>query len=110
MEQGKSGNRFSTEIRARAVRMVLENEADYKSRSQAVALISKKFGCSGDTLRGWVNRQAVENGTRDGVTQSERDELKALNREIRELKQANEILRKASAFFAAADLDRLLKR
>ena len=110
MEKGNPGNRFSTEVRARAGRMVLENEADYKSRSQAIASISEKFGCSRDTLRGWVNKQAVEDGTRDGLTQSERDELKALQRENRELKQANEILRKASAFFAAADLDRQWKR
>ncbi|MBI6630991.1 transposase [Pontibaca sp. S1109L] len=97
-------------MRARAVRMVLENEADYKSRSQAIASIAKKFGCSPDTLRGWINKQAVEDGDRDGLTQSERDELKTLQRENRELKQANEILRKASAFFAAADLDRLRER
>ena len=90
--------------------MVLENEADYKSRSQAIASISEKFGCSPDTLRGWVGKQAIEDGERDGLTQSERDELKALQRENRELRQANEILRKASAFFAAADLDRLRKR
>ena len=70
----------------------------------------KKFGCSGDILRGWVKKQDVESGTRDGVTQSEPDEFKALHREIHELRHANEILRKASAFFAAADLDRLLKR
>ena len=74
--------------------MVLENEADYKSRSQAIALISEKFGCSRATLRDWVNRQGVENGERDGLTQSERDELKELQRENRELRQANEILRK----------------
>ncbi|MFT4916420.1 MAG: transposase [Yoonia sp.] len=90
--------------------MVLENEADYKSRSQVISSLSKKFGCSGDTLRGWVKKQDVESGTRDRVTQSERDELKALHREICKLTQAHEILRKASAFFAAADLDRLLKR
>ena len=110
MKQGKSGNRFSTEIRARAVRMVLENEANYKSRSQAIASISEKFGCSRDTLRGWANKQQIESGEREGMTQSERDELKVLKRENKELKQANEILRKASAFFAAADLDRQLKR
>ena len=110
MTTGNPGNRFSTELRARAVRIVLENEADYKSRSQAIASIAEKFGCSGATLRDWVNRQAVEDGDRDGLTQSERDELKALQRENRELRQANEILRKASAFFAAADLDRLRKR
>jgi transposase len=110
MTKGNPGNRFSTEVRARAVRMVLENEADYKSRSQAIASIAEKFGCSRDTLRGWVNKQDIETGNRDGLTQSERDELKALQRENRELKQANEILRKASAFFAAADLDRQRKR
>ena len=110
MTKGSPGNRFSTEVRARAVRMVLENEADYTSRSQAVASIAEKIGCSGATLHDWVKRQAVEDGERDGLTQSERDELKALQRENRELKQANEILRKASAFFAAADLDRLRKR
>ena len=110
MTKGNPGNRFSTEVRARAVRTVLENEADYKSRSQAIASIAEKFGCNGATLRDWVNRQAVEDGDRDGLTQSERDELKALQRENRELRQANEILRKASAFFAAADLDRLRKR
>ncbi|MBC7216535.1 MAG: transposase [Burkholderiaceae bacterium] len=99
MTKGNPGNRFSTEVRARAVRMVLENEADYKSRSQAIASIAEKFGCSRDTLRGWVNRQAVEDGDRDGLTQSERDELKALQRENRELKQANEILRKGEAIF-----------
>lgn len=110
MKTGNPGNRYSTEIRARAVRMVLENEANYKSRSQAIASIAEKFGCSRDTLRGWVNKQQIESGEREGVTQADRDELKALKRENRELKQANEILRKASAFFAAADLDRQLKR
>ena len=98
MTKGNPGNRFSTEVRARAVRMALENEADYKSRSQAIASIAEKFGCSGATLRDWVNRQAVEDGDRDGLTQSERDELKALQRENRELRQANEIPHKASAF------------
>lgn len=97
-------------MRARAVRLVLENEADYTSRSKAVASISAKIGCSPETLRDWMKKQAVESGDRDGMTQSEREELKALQRENRELKQANDILRKASAFFAAADLDRLLKR
>jgi len=98
MTKGNPGNRFSTEVRARAVRMVLENEADYKSRSQAVASIAEKFGCSSATLRDWVNRQAIEDGDRDGLTQSEREELKALRRENRELKQANEILRNGEAF------------
>jgi transposase len=110
MIKGNSGNRFSTEVRARAVRLVLENEAYYPSRSKAVVSISGKIGCSPETLRDWVNKQAVESGVRDGITQSEREELKALQRENRELKQANDILRKASAFFAAADLDRLRKK
>ena len=110
MSKGNPGNRFSTEIRARAVRMVLENAADYKSRSQAIASIAEKFGCSRDTLRSWIAKGAVERGEREGLTTSERDEFKALKLEVRELRQANEILRKASAFFAAADLDRLRKR
>ena len=71
--------------------------ADYKSRSQAIASIAEKFGCSRATLRDWVNRLAVEDGERDGLTQSEREELKALQRENRELRQANEILRKGEA-------------
>jgi len=90
--------------------MVLENEADYKSRSQAIASISEKFGCSRDTLRSWISKGAVERGEREGLTQCEREEFRALKLEVRELKQANDILRKASAFFAAADLDRLRKR
>jgi transposase len=98
MTKGNPGTRFSTELRARAVHMVLENEADYKSRSQAIASISEEFGCSRDTLRGWVNKQAVEDGDRDGLTQSERDEFEALQRENHELRQANEILRKGEAF------------
>ena len=110
MIKGNSGNRFLTEVRARAVRLVLENEVDYPSRSKAVVSISGKIGCSPETLRDWVKKQAVESGDRDGITLSEREELKALQRENRELKQANDILRKASAFFAAADLDRLRKR
>jgi len=70
----------------------------------------KKIGCSPETLRDWVNKQGVETGDREGLTLSERAQMKELQRENRELKQANDILRKASAFFAAADLDRLLKR
>ena len=110
MSNAKSGKRFSTEVRARAVRLVLENEADYKSRSECFRSISQKIGCSPETLRDWVNKQAVETGDREGLTQSERAQMKELQRENRELKQANGILRKASAFFAAADLDRLGKR
>jgi transposase-like protein len=78
--------------------MVLENEADYKSRSQAVASIAEKFGCSSATLRGWFNRRAIKDDDRDDLTQSAREEFKALRRENRELKQANENLRKGEAF------------
>ena len=95
---------------ARAVRLVLENEADYRTRSECFRSISQKIGCSPETLRDWVNKQAIETGDREGLTLSERAQMKELQREIRELRQANDILRKASAFFAAADLDRLRKR
>ena len=110
MSNAKSGKRFSTEVRARAVRLVLENEADYKSRSECFSSISQKIGCSSETLRDWFNKQAIETGDREGLTLSERAQMKELQRENRELNQANDILRKASAFFAAAELDRLRKR
>ena len=110
MTKGNSGNRFSPEVKARAVRLVEENEANYETRSACVRSIAGKIGCSPETLRDWINRQAIKDGKRDGLTQTERDELKSLQRENRELRQANDILRKASAFFAAADLDRLRKR
>lgn len=110
MNKRKSGNRFSEEVRARAVRLVLENEANYKSRSECLRSISSKIGCSPETLRDWLRRQDIEDGNREGMTRAERAELKELQREIKELRQANEILRRASAFFAAADLDRLRKR
>lgn len=110
MTKGNSGNRFSEELRARAVRLVLENEGNYTTRSECLRSISSKIGCSAKTLGDWMRRQDIEDGRGEGLTQSERAEMKALKREIKELKQANEILRKASAFFAAADLDRLRKR
>ena len=92
------------------MRLVLENEADYKSRSECVRSISSKIGCSAKTLGAWMRRQDIEECNREGLTQSERAEMKELKREIKELRQANEILRRASAFFAAADLERLRKR
>jgi transposase len=110
MTKGNSGNCFSTEVREGAVRLVLENEADYGTRSEWLRSTSQKIGCSPETLRDWVNKQGAETGNREGLTLSERAQMKEFQRENRELKQANDILRKASAFFAAADLDRLLKR
>lgn len=92
------------------MRLVLENEANYKTRSECLRSISSKIGCSPEALRDLIKKQAVEEGTIDGLSQSERAELTALEREIKELRQANDILRKASAFFAAANLDRLRKK
>jgi transposase len=110
MTKGNSGDRFLTEVWARAVRLVFENEADYRTRSECFRSISQKIGCSPETLRDWVNKQGAETGDREGLTLSERAQMKDFQRENRAHKQANDILRKASAFFAAADLDRLLKR
>lgn len=89
--------------------MVLEHEGEHGSQWSAIASIAAKIGCSAETLRGWVRQAERDHGRRPGLTSDDRDRLKALEREVRELRQANEILRKASAFFAAAELDRLLK-
>ncbi len=101
---------YSPEVRARAVRMVLEHQSDYPSQWAAMNSIASKIGCTGETLRQWVRRAERDQGLRDGTTTEERDRLKALERENRELRQANEILRKASAYFAQAELDRPFKR
>ena len=90
--------------------MVLEHRQDYPSRWAAVVSISQKIGCSPPTLHEWVKRAEVDSGTRAGVPSDVADKLKALERENRELRQANEILRKASAYFAQAELDRPFKR
>ena len=98
--------RYSPEIRERAVRMVFEHQAEYDSQWSALNSIAGKIGCTAETLRKWVRRAERDQGLREGVTSSERERLKALECENRELKRANEILRKASAFFAQAELDR----
>ena len=98
--------RYSPEIRERAVRMVFEHQAEYDSQWAAMNSIAAKIGCTAETLRKWVRRAERDQGLREGVTSSERERLKALECENRELKRANEILRKASAFFAQAELDR----
>ena len=98
--------RYSPEVRERAVRLVFENEGEHDSQWAAIGSIAGKIGCTAETLRQWVRQAERDQGRRAGVTSTERDRLKELERENRELKRANEILRKASAFFAQAELDR----
>jgi len=101
--------RFSPEVRDRAVRMVAEHLYEHHSHWAAIVSIAAKIGCTAETLRRWVNQAERDHGKRPGVTTDERERLKALERENRELRQANEILRKASAYFAQAELDRRWK-
>jgi transposase len=122
MTKSKMANRYSPEVRARAVRMVFEHQGSYETQAGAIAAIAPKIGCIPQTLREWVRQAEKDSGKRDGVTTEERDRIKSLEREVRELRQANEILRKgepfsaigprtmASAYFAQAELDRPLKR
>jgi transposase-like protein len=105
----KTTNKFSPEVRARAVRMVLDHEADHLSRWATIVSIAAKIGCTPQTLLDWVKKAEVDSGKRAGVPTDVADKLKALERENRELRQANEILRKASAYFAMAELDRRSK-
>ena len=101
--------RYSPEVRERAVRMVFEHENEYPSQWSAITSIAGKFGCSAETLRSWVRRVEVDQGRRDGMSTSDRERLKELEREVRELRRANDILRTASAYFAQAELDRRRK-
>jgi len=101
--------KFSPEIRERAVRMVQEHQGEYSSQWAAVESIAPKIGCVPQTLLAWVKRAEVDGGVREGLTTSEQERLKQLERENKELKRANEILKTASAFFAQAELDRRLK-
>ena len=102
-------NKFSPEVRERAVRMVQEHRGEYPSLWAAVESIAPKIGCVPQTLLEWVKRQEVDAGTRDGVTTTEAQRVKELEREIKELRRANEILKLTSACFAQAEFDRRLK-
>ena len=102
-------SRFSPEVRERAVRMVLDHREEYESRWAAIKSIAEKIGCSAEALRNWVVQAERDEGRRPGLTTDERARLKQLERENFELRRANEILKKASAYFAQAELDRRAK-
>jgi transposase len=102
-------NKFSPEVRERAVRLVLEHRGEYPSLWLAVESIAPKIGCVPQTLLTWVKRHEIDNGMREGVTTAEAQRIKELEREVKELRRANEILKVASAFFAQAELDRRFK-
>jgi len=99
-------SRFSQEVRERAVRMVFEHRGQYASQWEAIGSIAGKIGCSAESLRKWIRRAEIDSGRRGGLTTDERSRMKDLEREVRELRRANEILRKASACFAQVELDR----
>jgi transposase-like protein len=103
----KKSNRFSPEVRERAVRMVLEHRGEYPSLWATIESIAPKIGCVPQTLNDWVRQHEVDEGMRDGVSSDERARIKDLEREVKELRKANEILKLASAFFAQAELDLL---
>lgn len=103
-------NKYSQEVRERAVRLFRESVADHPSEWAAMQSVASKIGCTTETLRNWVRRSEVDAGARAGISTSERERMKELEREIRELQRANEILRKASAYFAQAELDRRPKK
>lgn len=101
---------YPAELRERGVRVFRENRADYSSDTAAYKAIAPKLGCSPDSLRVWCQQAERDTGQRAGLTSAEKDRIKELEREVRELRQANEILKKASAYFAAAELDRPFRK
>ena len=109
MSKRPSRKPFAPEVRERAVRLVRDQQGEHPTQWATIQAIAPKIGCSAEALRTWVRRAERDAGERPGLTTDERERLKVLERENRELKRANEILRKASAFFAAAELDRYTK-
>jgi transposase-like protein len=109
MTTKKTAASYSPEVRERAVRLVLEGGGDHATQWAAINSVASKIGCTTETLRRWVRQAERDGGQRPGATSAERERMKALERENRELRQANEILRKASAYFAQAELDRRSK-
>jgi len=109
MTEGQAVKKFSPEVRHRAVRMVLEHLGEHASEWAAIGSIAGKIGCTAETLRSWMRQAQLDAGQRPGATTDERERIRALEGEVRELRQANEILRKASAYFAMAEIDRRFK-
>ncbi|ACR29047.1 Transposase IS3/IS911 [Burkholderia glumae BGR1] len=105
----KKATKFSPEVRGRAVRLVREQRSEHPSMWAAVESIAPMIGCTPQTLLDWVKREEIDRGERDGVSTAERERIKALEREVKELRRTNEILKLASAFFAQAELDRRFK-